>query len=124
MAEPTLKDKTYSIIMKRFVETGQAPHYTEIAAELGVSPKEGRQRCTSSFRLAVLPAGSFRRATPWSLLRPSTTSLPSTESPSTGNRSGSPSELSNRWRSAGSFPVRRYKSTPCASIAMNPYRSR
>ena len=42
MAEPTLKDKTYSIIMKRFVETGQAPHYTELAAKLGVSPREGK----------------------------------------------------------------------------------
>ena len=47
MADPTLKDKTYSIILKGFVETGQAPDYTEIAAELGVSPSEGRQalRC-------------------------------------------------------------------------------
>ena len=42
MAEPTLMDTTYSVIMKGFVETGQAPHYTEIAAELGVSPEEGR----------------------------------------------------------------------------------
>ena len=79
MAEPTLKDKTYSIIMKRFVETGQAPHYTEIATELGVSPKEGSQRCMSSFRLAVSPVGSFRRATPWSPLPLSTTSRPSTD---------------------------------------------
>ena len=29
MAEPTLMDTTYSVIMKGFVETGQAPHYTE-----------------------------------------------------------------------------------------------
>jgi hypothetical protein len=42
MAEPTLKDRTFSIIMRRMVETGQAPHYTEIASELGVSPKEGK----------------------------------------------------------------------------------
>ena len=50
MAEPTLKDKTYSIILKRFVETGQAPNYTEIAAELGVSPREGRQALRKLFK--------------------------------------------------------------------------
>ena len=43
MAEPTLKDRTYNIIMKSFVETGQAPHFTELAAELGVSPQQGRK---------------------------------------------------------------------------------
>ena len=42
MSEPGLLDKTHNIILKRFVETGQAPHYTEIAAELGLSPREGR----------------------------------------------------------------------------------
>ena len=50
MAEPTLKDKTYSIILKGFVETGQAPNYTEIAAELGVSPSEGRQALRQLFK--------------------------------------------------------------------------
>jgi hypothetical protein len=34
-------DKTFHIIMKGFVETGRAPHYTEIAAELGVSTEGG-----------------------------------------------------------------------------------
>jgi hypothetical protein len=29
--------------MKKMVETGQAPHYTEIAVGLGVSPEEGRK---------------------------------------------------------------------------------
>jgi hypothetical protein len=43
MNEPTLLDRTFNIIMKRMVETGQAPHYTEIAAKLGVSMEEGRQ---------------------------------------------------------------------------------
>jgi len=32
-----LLDRTFNIIMRRMVESGQAPHYTEIAAELGVS---------------------------------------------------------------------------------------
>jgi hypothetical protein len=43
MGEPTLLDKTFHIIMKRMVETGQAPFYTEIAEELGVSAEEGRK---------------------------------------------------------------------------------
>jgi hypothetical protein len=55
MAEPTLLDKTYSFIMKGLVETGQAPHYTEIAAELGVSPREGRQALRKLFSVRGLP---------------------------------------------------------------------
>jgi hypothetical protein len=35
--------KVYGIIQKRMVETGQAPHYTEIAAEAGVPVEEGRK---------------------------------------------------------------------------------
>jgi hypothetical protein len=52
-------DKTYSIIMKGFVETGQAPHYTEIAAELGVSPREGRQALRKLFSIRGLPGWLF-----------------------------------------------------------------
>lgn len=43
MSPPSLLDKTYSVIIKRLVETGRAPHYTEIAAELGVSVEEARR---------------------------------------------------------------------------------
>lgn len=43
MTEPSRLDKTFSFIMKRMVKTGQAPFYTEIAKELGVSVDEGRQ---------------------------------------------------------------------------------
>jgi len=43
MAEPSALDKTFHLIMKRMVETGQAPHYTELAKELGVSMEEGRK---------------------------------------------------------------------------------
>ena len=41
MGSPTLLDKTYNVIITRLVETGQAPHYTEIASALGVSMEEG-----------------------------------------------------------------------------------
>jgi len=43
MNEPSLLDKIFNIIMRRMVEAGQAPHYVEIAADLGVPAKEGRQ---------------------------------------------------------------------------------
>jgi len=43
MSELGQLERTYSFILKRLVETGQAPFYTEIAAELGVSVEEGRK---------------------------------------------------------------------------------
>jgi len=36
-------DRTFHFIISRIVETGKAPHYTEIGAALGVSPEQGRQ---------------------------------------------------------------------------------
>jgi len=55
MTEPTRKDRTFSIIMNKLVETGRAPHYTEIAAELKVSPEEGRQALHDLFSLPMFP---------------------------------------------------------------------
>jgi hypothetical protein len=46
-------DKTFQIIMKRMVETGQAPHYTELAEELGVSPEEGRKALRDLFSAGI-----------------------------------------------------------------------
>jgi hypothetical protein len=43
MNDPSRLDKIYHIIIKRMVAAGQAPHYTELAAELGVTPEEGRK---------------------------------------------------------------------------------
>ena len=43
MADPAQLGKTFQIIMKGLIDTGHAPHYTEIAKELGVSPDEGRK---------------------------------------------------------------------------------
>lgn len=43
MSNPTVLDKTFHVIMKRMVETGQAPFYTELAAALGLSVEEGRK---------------------------------------------------------------------------------
>lgn len=35
-------DRTYHFILSTFVERGNAPHFTELAAEFGVTPDEGR----------------------------------------------------------------------------------
>jgi hypothetical protein len=53
MSELTLLDTTFSIIMKRMVESGQAPHYTEIAHELGVPMEEGRKALHNLFSAGV-----------------------------------------------------------------------
>lgn len=49
MTAPSILDRTFHFIMKRMVETGQAPFYTEIAAELGVSVEEGRKALRDLF---------------------------------------------------------------------------
>jgi len=41
MGFPTLLDHTYNVIITKLVTTGQAPHYSEVASELGVSMEEG-----------------------------------------------------------------------------------
>ncbi len=53
MSEPSRLDKTFSIIMRRMVETGQAPFYTEIATELGVSVEEGRKALHDLFEAGI-----------------------------------------------------------------------
>jgi len=37
-------DATFNSIMKTMIETGQAPHYVELAADLGLTPPDGRER--------------------------------------------------------------------------------
>ena len=43
MADLEVLDQAFHNIMMRLVETGQAPHYTELAADLGLSMEEGKQ---------------------------------------------------------------------------------
>jgi hypothetical protein len=54
MGSPTLLDNTYHIIITKLVETGQAPHYTEIASELGLSVEEGRKALQELMSSGVL----------------------------------------------------------------------
>jgi len=53
MSEPSNHEKTFHIIMSRMIETGQAPHYTEIAAELGIPVEEGRKALHELFAAGV-----------------------------------------------------------------------
>jgi hypothetical protein len=53
MNEPSELDKTFNIIMRTMVEKGQAPHYTEIAAHLGVSVEEGRKALHDLFSARI-----------------------------------------------------------------------
>ena len=53
MSDAAMLDKTFEIIMNRMVETGQAPHYTEIAKELGLPMEEGRQAVHKLFSAGV-----------------------------------------------------------------------
>jgi hypothetical protein len=43
MADLKLLDRAFYLIMQRFIDTGQAPHYTELAKELGLSMERGRE---------------------------------------------------------------------------------
>jgi len=107
MDEPTILDKAFHVIMKRMVETGQAPFYTELASSLGLAVEEGAERPFTTFSAQASPAGCIQGPTTSSPLHPSTTSPPITASPSTAGRNGSASEDSNRWRSAGSSLAKR-----------------
>ena len=53
MSELSQLDRTFNFILKRMMETGQAPLYTEIAAELGVSVEEGRKALHDLFGAAI-----------------------------------------------------------------------
>jgi hypothetical protein len=43
MEETALVQRAYTTILEHFVKTGRAPHYTELAATLGLRPEEARQ---------------------------------------------------------------------------------
>jgi len=53
MNEPSKLERTFHIILSRMIETGQAPHYTEIAAELGIPVEEGRKALHELFSAGI-----------------------------------------------------------------------
>ena len=61
MNEPTLLDKTYSIIINQMVKTGQAPHFTDIAAKLEIPMEEGRRAMNEVIAAGVPGCWQFPR---------------------------------------------------------------
>ena len=43
MASQELLDRAFYAVMQRFINSGQGPHFTELAVELGLQVEEGRQ---------------------------------------------------------------------------------
>ncbi|MFO7559470.1 MAG: hypothetical protein R6X10_11625 [Desulfobacterales bacterium] len=55
MPESKQLNRTFHFIMERMIQTGTAPHHTEIASELGVSPEEGRKTLHKLFSTMGFP---------------------------------------------------------------------
>ncbi len=53
MGDQGMLDKSFHVIMRRMVETGQAPHYTELASELGLFMEEGRKALHALFESGI-----------------------------------------------------------------------
>ena len=53
MTSPSLLDKTYNVVMERMRKTGQAPHYTELAAELRAPVEDARKALHDLMSLGI-----------------------------------------------------------------------
>ncbi len=53
MSDPYVLGKAFHVIMKRMVETGRAPFYTELASELGMTVEEGRKTQHDLFKAGI-----------------------------------------------------------------------
>jgi hypothetical protein len=62
MSEPSRLDRTYHIIIERMIATGQAPHFTEIAEELGVSAPHGRRALHDLFSSRGFPGWLYPKS--------------------------------------------------------------
>ncbi len=60
MSDLNVLDRTFHFIIQRMIRTGQAPHYTEIAAELGVPVEDGPRILRELFAAGV-PGWLFPR---------------------------------------------------------------
>jgi hypothetical protein len=60
VAEASLVQQAYTTILEHFVESGRAPHFTELAETLGLSPNEGRdlQREAAQVGFGLLVEGT------------------------------------------------------------------
>jgi hypothetical protein len=55
MSKSKQLDQTFHFIIERMIATGQAPHFAEIAADLKVSPPEGRKALRKLFSTLGFP---------------------------------------------------------------------
>jgi hypothetical protein len=53
MGDQAQLGKVFQFIMKTFMEVGHAPHYTDIAADLGVSPDDGKNLLHELFDMQI-----------------------------------------------------------------------
>lgn len=53
MDDPAALDQVFNVIMRRMVETGQAPHYTELARELALSMEDARKALHALFESGI-----------------------------------------------------------------------
>jgi len=44
MEDAMLVQRAYTAVLEHFVKTGRAPHYTELAGTLGLTPEDARQQ--------------------------------------------------------------------------------
>jgi len=105
MRSPSLLDKAYNVIIKRMVRTGQAPHYTEIAAKLRIPVEDGR-KALHDLVAAGIPGIWLSPEIISAVLHRSATFQPSTGSRPMPNKRGLVSEVLNRWQYAGFFQVK------------------
>jgi hypothetical protein len=53
MVDASLAQRAYTTILKHFVETGQAPHYTDLAHTMGLGVEEARVAQREAAQAAV-----------------------------------------------------------------------
>ena len=53
ISESSRLDRVFHFIMKKMVQNGQAPYYTEIAAHLEIEPEAGRQALRNLFSSGI-----------------------------------------------------------------------
>lgn len=58
--DTVLVQRAYTTILEHFVKTGRAPHFTELAKTLGLSPDEARdlQRETAQVGFGIIAEGT------------------------------------------------------------------
>ncbi len=119
MEEISSVQRAYTAVVRHFMETGRAPHYTELAATLGVRPEEARQlqRQAADASLACWFVKETDYVESWAPFSNVPTDYLVTIK---GSKSRTASADWKRWPCAGSFPEPRSASKPAALIAGNP----